>query len=45
MANATAPFHPIIYVRGYAMTEREQDVTMEVIRKQIKIARLITREY
>lgn len=27
MANATAPFHPIIYVRGYAMTEREQDET------------------
>jgi len=27
MANAHAPFHPIIYVRGYAMTEREQDET------------------
>ncbi|MEW9897116.1 hypothetical protein ABWL39_00570 [Chitinivorax sp. PXF-14] len=27
MANDHAPFHPIIYVRGYAMTEREQDET------------------
>jgi hypothetical protein len=27
MPNANAPFHPIIYVRGYAMTEREQDET------------------
>ena len=25
MANAHAPFHPIIYVRGYASDEREQD--------------------
>jgi len=25
--NPNAPFHPIIYVRGYAMTEREQDET------------------
>ncbi|HMM73222.1 MAG TPA: hypothetical protein PKC22_13550, partial [Rhodocyclaceae bacterium] len=27
MSNPNAPFHPIIYVRGYAMTEREQDET------------------
>ncbi|MDE2322957.1 MAG: hypothetical protein KGL31_13765 [candidate division NC10 bacterium] len=27
MPNPNAPFHPIIYVRGYAMTEREQDET------------------
>lgn len=27
MPNSNAPFHPIIYVRGYAMTEREQDET------------------
>jgi hypothetical protein len=27
MPNQNAPFHPIIYVRGYAMTEREQDET------------------
>lgn len=27
MSNPDAPFHPIIYVRGYAMTEREQDET------------------
>ena len=27
MPNQSAPFHPIIYVRGYAMTEREQDET------------------
>lgn len=27
MSNPTAPYYPIIYVRGYAMTEREQDET------------------
>lgn len=27
MPNSKAPFHPIIYVRGYAMTEQEQDET------------------
>jgi len=27
MPNPQAPFHPIIYVRGYAMTEHEQDET------------------
>lgn len=27
MSNPNAPFYPIIYVRGYAMTEREQDET------------------
>lgn len=27
MPNPNVPFHPIIYVRGYAMTEREQDET------------------
>ncbi|MBS0293388.1 MAG: hypothetical protein JSS01_12840 [Proteobacteria bacterium] len=27
MANANAPLYPIIYVRGYAMTTREQDET------------------
>ncbi len=27
MPNPSSPFHPIIYVRGYAMTEREQDET------------------
>ncbi|MDE2413806.1 MAG: hypothetical protein KGM60_03525 [Comamonadaceae bacterium] len=27
MANSNAPFFPIIYVRGYAMTTREQDET------------------
>jgi hypothetical protein len=27
MTNAHAPFHPIIYVRGYAMTQKEQDDT------------------
>lgn len=27
MANPTAPFHPIIYVRGYAMTQGEIDET------------------
>ena len=27
MANRHSPFHPIIYVRGYAMTRREQDET------------------
>lgn len=27
MASPHAPFFPIIYVRGYAMTEREQDET------------------
>ncbi|MBS0467736.1 MAG: hypothetical protein JSS31_13735 [Proteobacteria bacterium] len=27
MANANAPLHPIIYVRGYAMTTKEQDET------------------
>jgi hypothetical protein len=27
MPNLNAPFHPIIYVRGYAMTEREQNET------------------
>lgn len=27
MPNPHAPFYPIIYVRGYAMTEREQDET------------------
>jgi len=27
MANAHAPFYPIIYVRGYAMSEHEQDET------------------
>ena len=27
MANRNAPFHPIIYVRGYAMTQKEIDET------------------
>lgn len=27
MTNSNAPFHPIIYVRGYAMTQQEQDDT------------------
>ena len=27
MANAHAPFFPIIFVRGYAMSEHEQDET------------------
>lgn len=27
MSNHNAPFHPIIYVRGYAMTEQEQNQT------------------
>ena len=27
MANTHAPYHPIIYVRGYAMTQQEQDDT------------------
>lgn len=27
MSNPSAPYHPIIYVRGFAMTEREQDET------------------
>jgi hypothetical protein len=27
MKNPNTPFHPIIYVRGYAMTEKEQDET------------------
>ena len=27
MPNPNAPFHPIIYVRGYAMTEQERDET------------------
>lgn len=27
MASSFAPFHPIIYVRGYAMTQKEQDDT------------------
>src|SRR5947207_6534838 len=27
MANTHSPFHPIIYVRGYAMTQKEQDDT------------------
>ncbi|MCC7483462.1 MAG: hypothetical protein IT529_00600 [Burkholderiales bacterium] len=27
MANPHAPYHPIIYVRGYAMTQKEQDET------------------
>ncbi|MEE9331357.1 MAG: hypothetical protein V3U89_03905 [Methylophilaceae bacterium] len=27
MANKNAPFHPIIYVRGYAMTQNEIDAT------------------